>query len=340
MKRKIIEFTKPLFTQLVEQELPDVPADNEVYIKTVHSTISAGTEKANFLGDMNVSVDPKIVPSFPRYCGYASSGTVIAVGKSVTEFKVGDRVVPVGGSHATINVLPQQKVVKIPDNVTFSEASPAFISIFPLSAIRKTAIEAGESALVMGLGILGCFAVHQLRIFGAYPIIAADPVKERRNFALKLGADYALDPLAPDFADKVKELTEGHGADTAIEVTGVGSALDTTLDCMAKRGRVALLGCTRDKNFTIDYYRKVHGRGVQLFGAHIAATPEFESSHGYRTQPDEVKTVLALISGGRLNYKQFINAHDTPENCQNVFERLANDRNFPIGYQFDWDGIE
>lgn len=343
MKIKTIVFTDVCKAELIESEIPDTPADHEIYVKTVHSTISAGTEKANFTGNLNIGIQPRDesdnVPHFPRYLGYSSAGVIMAVGKNVKRFKVGDRVIPLWGRHTTVNVKDENSVIKVPDNVSLSAASAAYISIFPLAAIRKTGLEAGESALVMGLGILGCFAVHQLRAFGAYPIIAADPVAERREFALKLGADYALDPFAPDFAQTVKSLT-GDGVATAIEVTGVGQALDTTLDCMAKRGRVALLGCTRDKNFTIDYYRKVHGRGVQLFGAHILATPSVESSHGYRTVKDESKTVLDLVSGGRLNYEQFINEHNSPVDCQEVFMRLANDKNFPIGCQFDWETLD
>ena len=65
----------------------------------------------------------------------------------------------------------------------------ALISTFPLAAIRKAKLEIGASAMVMGLGILGIFAVQEFKAAGAYPIIAVDPVKERREFALKFGAD-------------------------------------------------------------------------------------------------------------------------------------------------------
>ena len=343
MKRKLFEYSAPFKIALIEQEIPDVPGEHEVYIRTAHTTISSGSEKANYLGSENVTPNPDIIPTWPRYGGYAVSGTVMAIGDKVTNVKVGDRVVigTGGGVHGNINVVPDYKVVKVPDNVSLSEASMTFISVFPLSAIRKTRMEPGDSALVMGLGNLGCFAVQQLRLFGAYPVIAADPVKERREFALSLGADFAFDPFEADFAKKVKAVTPGgKGVNVAIEVTGVGSALDTTLDCMAKMGRVALLGCTRDKNFTIDYYRKVHGNGVQLIGAHIGATPEWESGYGYKTQCDESRIILNLLSGGRISYKQFVSVHDNPQNCVQVYKRLAEDANFPIGYQFDWEGIE
>ena len=117
--------------------------------------------------------------------------------------------------------------------------------------------------LVMGLGILGQLAVKLAAASGAAPLIAADPVESRRKAALDCGADYALNPLAADFAERVKDITHG-GANAAIEVTGVGAGLDETLDCMAKLGRVALLGCTRDKNFTIDYYRTVSYTHLEL----------------------------------------------------------------------------
>ena len=82
-----------------------------------------------------------------------------------------------------------------------------------------------------------------------------------------------------DFSKKAKELTGG-GAKVGIEVTGIGAGLDGILDCMARFGRVALLGCTRNKEFTIDYYRKVHGPGITLIGAHTNARPSCESSNG------------------------------------------------------------
>jgi hypothetical protein len=77
----------------------------------------------------------------------------------------------------------------------------------------------------------------------------------------------------------------------AIEVTGNGGALDGVLDCMARFGRVALLGCTRSSDFTIDYYRKVHGPGITLIGAHTNARPQYESHHGWWTTADDIRAV-------------------------------------------------
>ncbi len=329
-----------VFTKLNTAELLDVqvePKPNHVCVKTVISTISSGTERAHITGDLNISAfAPQETAIFPRSAGYSCSGIVTRLGEGVEGLQVGDRVVVFLGSHMDYNNVPASKVVKIEDErISFEEAAVSFIATFPLAAIRKTRLEVGESMLVMGQGLLGQLAIMLARAAGATPVIAADPVAERRAEALKNGADYALDPFAPDFAQTVKKLTGG-GAKTAIEVTGNGQALDTCLDCMARMGRVALLGCTRDKNFTIDYYRKVHFPGISLIGAHTGARPNHESSAGLFTHRDDIQAVLRLCSMGRIDIKRMTGVFYSPADCQEAFNGLIYDKNFPIVVQFDW----
>jgi hypothetical protein len=97
-----------------------------------------------------------------------------------------------------------------------------------------------------------------------------------------------------------------------------------------------LLGCTRDSNFSIDYYRKVHGPGITLVGAHTNARASVESSHGNYTHIDDIKTVLKLCSLGRLTLKDLIKEVHKPCDCPSVYTRLAKDKTFPVGVQFDW----
>ena len=165
--------------------------------------------------------------------------------------------------------------------------------------------------------------------------MAVDPVKERREEALKNGADFAFDPFEDEFAANVKKVTNG-GAKVCVEVTGVGGGLNGALDCMAKFGRVALLGCTRSSDFIIDYYKKVHGPGITLIGAHTMARPNVESHGGWFTHRDDIKAVLKLISGQRLDVKSMIKELHKPVECQEVYTRLINDKNFPTLVQFDW----
>jgi threonine dehydrogenase-like Zn-dependent dehydrogenase len=136
----------------------------------------------------------------------------------------------------------------------------------------------------------------------------------------------------------VKALTGGKGVAAAIEVTGVGAGLDETLDCMAKLGRVALLGCTRSSDFTIDYYRKVHCPGITLIGAHTNARPKVDSYGGWWTDRDDIQAVLKLLQMGRLDFSSL--SYDgnvfSPMDCPAVYDRVLNDRSFPTLAQFDW----
>ena len=120
-----------------------------------------------------------------------------------------------------------------------------------------------------------------------------------------------------------------------IEVTGIGAGLDGILDCMARYGRVALLGCTRNKDFTIDYYRKVHGPGITLVGAHTQARPQYESSNGWWTQRDDIATTLKLTEMGRIKLSDMIDEIHSPVEAPEVYTRLANEKSFPM-VQFDW----
>ena len=338
MKTKQIIFTKPYVAELLDAEcLP--PKEHEVTVSLEYSAISSGTEKANLIGmrnGTNVSEDEEAV--FPRTVGYSAAGIVSETGSGITDIQVGDRVVVYWGKHKKNITVSRNNVIRIPDEVSTQEASLALISTFPLAAIRKTRLEIGESAMVMGLGILGIFAVQELKAAGAYPIVAVDPIKDRREFAIKLGADFALDPMENGFADEVKRLTDG-GVNVCIEVTGLGAGLIQALDCMKQFGRVALLGCTRSSKFEIDYYGKVHGPGISLIGAHTVARPKTESSAGFWTDNDDLQTVLNLIKGKRLNFKDMICEIHSPTEAEQIYDRLANEKNFPIGVLFDWRNI-
>lgn len=330
-----IVFTAPGKAEFIQEELQPIK-NHEVLVRLMVSTISSGTERANVSGDLNISPDRVLEKAiFPRYGGYSSAGIVLEVGSEVKSIHPGDRVALSWSTHNQFVCIAEKDVTVIEDDrITFQEAALCHIGTFPLAAIRKCHLEMGESAIVMGLGVLGLMGILQLRAAGAAPIIAADPVAEKRALALKLGADYALDPLAADFTDLVKKITHG-GVKVALEVTGIGKGLETVLDCMGRFGRVALLGCTRHSDFTIDYYRKVHAPGITLVGAHTRARPEIESHNGWWTTHDDMLAQLTMLSLGRINYSQLIEETHIPQEAPQIYHRLCTEKSFPI-VQFDW----
>jgi threonine dehydrogenase-like Zn-dependent dehydrogenase len=104
---------------------------------------------------------------------------------------------------------------------------------------------------------------------------------------------------------------------------------------MARAGRVALLGCTRSSDFSIDYYRKVHGPGITLVGAHTNARPSFESRDGWWTQKDDMRTLKRLTESGRINLSSLVDETHSFLEAPEIYTRLANDMVFPI-VQYDW----
>lgn len=339
MKNKQIVFTKKDTAELLEVDYKN-PSANEVVVETAFSTVSCGTEKANITGDPNVAGNAPSSVRFPRKSGYSSAGTVIAKGEAVNSTDIGDRVVVYWGTHSKYNTVSENNIVKIEDDaISFQEAALSFIATFSLAAIRKTRLEIGESAIVMGLGLLGQIAVRLLRAAGATPVIAVDPVESRRKEALRGGADDVFDPFEENFAERVKRATKG-GANVVIEVTGVGAGFDGALDCMARFGRVALLGCTRNKDFSIDYYKKIHFPGITVVGAHTCARPEMESHPGYFTHHDDIKAVLQLCASNRIDLAGMSKETHTPSSCQEVYTRLINEKDFPVVVQFDWRNVK
>jgi 2-desacetyl-2-hydroxyethyl bacteriochlorophyllide A dehydrogenase len=336
MQNRNIVFTAPNVAEVVDKPVPE-PGPGQVLVKTVRSCISSGTERANLIGDpmigTNVKDGAKAV--FPRQMGYSISGVVEKVGEGVGSVKPGDRVAASWTKHAAFNLLPSETLAyKIPDGVSFEVAAWTHIATFPMAALRKCHFEFGESVLVMGQGVLGQLAVKLARAAGAAPLVVADPVPAKRDRALELGADIALDPSAQDFAEQAKDATGG-GARVVVEVTGVDRALDNALDATARFGRVALLGCTRHSTFAIDYYRKVHGRGVTLVGAHTMARPRGDSSPGWWTERDDALAFLRLVAGGRISLDGFVEEVHPVSEAPAVYSRLAAGGPFPT-VQFDW----
>lgn len=335
---KQIAFTEPNVAKLLEVE-KKAPAAGEVCVKMLYTCVSAGTERANLIGDPNVGGGRGNDIPWPRVSGYSGSGIVDSVGEGVTEFAPGDRVVTYWGKHHEYNTLPKNQVIKVEDdNVSMQDAAFTFITTFSLAAIRKTRLELGESCMVVGLGILGLFAIQYAHIGGAYPVIAVDFSEERRNLALKMGADYAFDPSDENMPEMIKKVTGGKGANCIIEVTGRPEALNTSLLCAARFARVALLGCTRVPT-TVNFYNDVHFPGVTIVGAHTMARPDEESHAGWWTHVDDCKTTLKFLGAKRFDIKSIIHEVHSPHDAPEVYNRLAFDKNFPIGVQFDWSQL-
>lgn len=330
MLKKQIFFTGPGVAELQECEEPAVLCD-DVLVRMEYTVVSGGTERACLVGMANTP------QKYPISLGYCGVGYVEQIGKQVRSVKPGDRVLVYHGCHSNYNIRKEDEITKVEDDrIDSLEAAFVIIASMGLGGVRKVELELGESAMVMGQGLLGIFATQFLRLSGAYPLIAADLNPARRALALELGADYALDPSDESFREQVMEITGGKGVKACVEVTGVSAAMKQALECASYMGRIALLGCTRVSDCAVDYYQQVHKPGVKLIGAHNFVRPKVESYPHHWTHQDDCKAILDLIGAGRVKVAPIVSRVCRPEEAPLVYRQLAEDKDFPMGTIFDW----
>src|SRR5215469_11554881 len=192
MKVRQAVISEPFKTEVREVDLPD-PGPNQILVATEVSAISPGTELAVYTGTHQWLLDPTLPDwKFPFRPGYSAAGTVVAVGSAVSGWKPGDRV-SYPGNHASAELLTlgheRGRLWRLPDNLDMEKAAVACIARYGLGASIRAGITLGRSAAVLGLGVIGQFALRCLIAAGAHPVIGIDAVPMRRQAALAAGAD-------------------------------------------------------------------------------------------------------------------------------------------------------
>jgi len=314
-------------------EVPQ-PKAGEVLLEHEYTVVSAGTERANLLNLPNTSM------KFPYYPGYSGVGRVIAIGDGVQNVEVGDRALAGHTGHRSHGIQRAADLTVVRDDrIESLDAAFVVIGSMGLQGVRKLKLQLGESAMVIGLGILGMFATQAAALDGAIPVIVSDFDERRRALALTLGADHAFSPDEDNLPEKIRELTYGKGVNAIAEVTGQAVALQQALTYVARQGRITLTGCTRISDAPIDFYKYVHQPGVSLIGAHTFVRPKMDSYPGYWTPQDDYRTMLAFLAAGKLKAKEIISEVVSPESAPAVYTRLAEEKHPPLGIVFDWSKI-
>jgi len=306
------------------------PKPEQVLIKSVSTLISSGTEGAALLGLPNT---PRAFPSYP---GYSNAGVVVAVGDRFSGVKAGDRVVS-RGRHASHVLVDGDQVLKIPDALSFDEASFFMLASIALQGVRKAEIELGDSVAVLGQGLVGQLALQLARLSGGLPVIGVDLCDSRLEISSRHGADHVFNPRKVDLEEEVERVTEGGGARVVIEATGSPEAVGTALQLAGRGGRVILLGSTRGES-TVNFYRDIHKKGVTVIGAHNSVRPRHESSHGWWTFKDDSALVLKLLSRNLLRVKDLISLRTSSERAPEAYKAVLESKETVLGVILDWTG--
>jgi 2-desacetyl-2-hydroxyethyl bacteriochlorophyllide A dehydrogenase len=300
------------------------PGPRDVLVEALASCVSPGTERAVLMGL------PGARRQFPYVPGYSVAGRVTAVGKSIDGIVVGDLVAG-RMSHASRGVMSSASLFKVPDGVSAAQASFIEIGIITLQGIRKAAIRPGDRVAVIGQGLIGALAVRVARAVGADPIVAVASSRRRMGPALAAGG-----------ADEFLSLAEQPGrvadlnAEIVIEAVGSASAVTTAMKAARPGGTVVLLGSSRDLGRSLDWWSLAQQRNLTLLGAHIGDMPSAEASSGRWTYRQEGQLFLDLLESGRLNVSDLVTWTPRPDDCNEVYEVLAEGGRQHVGIVFRW----
>ncbi|MFE3904615.1 zinc-binding dehydrogenase [Streptomyces sp. NPDC059153] len=165
-------------------------------------------------------------------------------------------------------VLAQESVVPIPEDIPFTVASMFGCAVLTGAGavINTAALRPGQSTVVYGLGGVGLSAVLGARAAGAFPVIAVDPVQEKRDLAVRLGATHAYAP--GDAIEAVRELTSG-GAELAVEAVGSPKVMAECLTVVARGGRVVSVGLPAPDRVLEVPALAFAGEGKSLLGSYM-----------------------------------------------------------------------
>jgi L-iditol 2-dehydrogenase len=313
--------------ELSEKEV-GAPGKTEIQVRVHVSLISPGTERAFILGLDNTK------KSYPFVPGYCSTGIVEETGEEVDDFKVGDRVACYVLGHQTVGNVDRKWAKIIPEGISFEEASFLPIAVTSMQAVRKARIEIGESVMVLGLGLIGQFALQFAKINGAMPLIAVDRAENRMQIAITSGADNAINTNDANWRDLLRE-TCGADPRVVIESTGFPDAVGTALQSVGQYGRVILLGSTRGES-TVNFYQDIHCKGATVIGAHLGANPKFESQPGSWTWKENTECFMKFLQAGRLQVKQLISETIQMEQIVDTYKNILTWNTGLMGSVIKW----
>lgn len=264
--KQLIACKKSGVILLKEVEMPELQ-ENGVLVRTLYSVISAGTERAviSRYREQEAENDRQSAANGlkiqePQLLGYSSAGRVIAAGSRARQFKAGDLVACAGAgyaNHAEYAYVPANLCTPLPEGVNPKHAAFSTLGAITLHGIREAEVRFGETAAVIGMGLIGLLAVQMLKAAGVY-VIAIDIDEERVNLAKELGAEAACAADPEVVKAKVEEFTSGYGVDTVLIAASAKSngPIEMAGEICRKRGRVVSIGSVRMDVPRTTYYDK------------------------------------------------------------------------------------
>lgn len=255
-----------------------VPKDNEVLVHIKHIGI-CGSDihyyESGRIGDFVVEK--------PIILGHESAGVVEAVGKDVTNVKVGDRVAlepgytcgkcefcmtgrynlcpdvvfmatpPYDGAFCEYVAYPSHMAFKLPDNMSTMEGALVEPLAVGIHATNQGGASLGQTAVILGSGCIGLCTLLALRAKGVTEVYVSDVLDKRLAKAKELGATEVINAKEKDTVEEIMRLTGGKGCDMVYETAGNKFTTAQTAKLVKRGGTVVLVGMAPDPTVAYDF---------------------------------------------------------------------------------------
>lgn len=330
IRRIVFTGENAVATQAVAEAL--TPGPQQVLIRTRYSCISAGTELAKLTGLQRIA--------YPWVPGNRTIGRVVETGVGVRDLKPGDLVFS-HSVHASL-ALGHGLVMRIPDALDRAAGATLGMALVALVGVQTAEAVLGDRAVVVGGGLVGQYAAQLLELGGVETILV-DVSQGRLDLARRCGISHTV--LAqPDGGEtaRILELTQGRGAETVIDCTGITAVIERATAYAARSGTLVLAGSPRgdhrgDLTAFLNCFHLWRPQGdLTLKGAHEWKLPVRQSEFARHSMERNLDILARLMLAGRLRADELTTSVYRPEHADAAYRELQERRDGVVGAVFDW----
>jgi threonine dehydrogenase-like Zn-dependent dehydrogenase len=307
------------------EDQPDLSRDlgpHQLLLQTLVTGVSTGTELATYTGQFGEAFYGWPF-SQPTELGYLNVGQVVAAGPEVTGLQIGDIVLTRKRHCQEYQLRTDDLYWKIPMDLRPEVAVFSYLINLGLHALRRGGLIPGETVAVVGLGPIGLGTVAIAKTLGS-PVVGIDPVARRRELALSLGADAALEPTAVTFGRAIADFGGEAGIDLVVETASTWSAVRTSCEIVRPEGRVSIValhpGGAEYNPLGEPFYRKQ----ISLISTSFTPEEDYPSHRVRFTLRRNCQYILDGLATGTIRYGPAVTDQFHYSELPAVFARLAN----------------
>ncbi len=308
--------------EMVEVERPE-PGPGQMLVEVKRSLISRGSELFHRYV-LEKAVSPDIM-------GYSDAGEIVAIGPDVEKFSVGQRVM-VNGPHAQYVLAHasgrRKRAFALPDDLTYEAATFLPLTTSSVMWMRTSPIQPGQTAVILGQGIVGSLCAQIIRERDPGRVIVVDAYPLRCEIAGKVGPDVVINVSQTDSVAEVKKLTDGIGADLVVACVGGNMGIrsfEQAQQMLAPMGAIHLIA-------------KYQGDPLPLIGDNFMNKMLVAGIRIDQSREECMEEAAQMLTDGRVQISELV-THRLPwEQTPDAYHMLYNKPDEALGVVLEWDG--